>query len=461
MPSLKQFRSRDLSLWQSAADEVVSKHKARTQTLALGVAAPITRPDMRDPRIQAATQLCEEIAAGKLPPTVPHAITSITLAAGDSLRFCSVTAFKLAEAEVKAAFTGDRTEVNKLKEALGAQFNQCDPRWTEVIAVYAAYHAAGMHIPYRRDDPDHTFVIEDRLPSQAKLALVADWGTGQDSARMLLKQIADKDPDVVIHLGDIYYSGTDHEVENYFYKLWQSTLGIPATPWGSKLQDLNARPASFSLSGNHDMYAGGAPYYKLIDMLGQPASYFCLRNQDWQFIALDTGLHDSNPTAGALPFASRTATFLEDTEVAWLRDRINAAGQRKNILLSHHQLFSAYETIAGHAVNQDLLAQVQEFLPQVTAWFWGHEHDLIIYENFQNVQGRCIGHGAFPVPVGPPLKLEPSVPVKDIKLEPDSIGGLFQHGYALMELDGPSAQVSYFEYDPDTNKERVLHSEVL
>ncbi len=70
------------------------------------------------------------------------------------------------------------------------------------------------------------------------------------------------------------------------------------------------------------MYAGGGRYYTVLDMLGQPASYFCLRNDEWQFIALDTGLHDSDPVA-------RTATFLEDTEVEWLKDKVRNAGGRR------------------------------------------------------------------------------------------------------------------------------------
>jgi len=48
------------------------------------------------------------------------------------------------------------------------------------------------------------FVIEGRLLSDAKVALIADFGTGQRAAINILEQIARKNPDVVIHLGDIY-----------------------------------------------------------------------------------------------------------------------------------------------------------------------------------------------------------------------------------------------------------------
>ena len=99
--------------------------------------------------------------------------------------------------------------------------------------------------------------------------------------------------------------GMQCEVQNYFYSIWQAILGIPKVPWGTKLTDLKTGPATFHLPGNHDMYAGGQPYYDVIDMLGQPASYFCLQNDHWQFLAMDTSLHDSNPVTVA------DATFVD------------------------------------------------------------------------------------------------------------------------------------------------------
>jgi len=204
------------------------------------------------------------------------------------------------------------------------------------------------------------------------------------------------------------------------------------------------------------MYAGGAPYYATIDMLGQPASYFCLRNKHWQFLAMDTGLHDSNPVGQA------QATFLEDTEVAWLKDKIHKAGGRKTILLSHHQLFSAFEKIGGDAVNQKLMEQLGDILSQVAAWFWGHEHNLIVYEKFQGVLGRCIGHGAFPVGVDELGHPDPKVPVRKVALAPNAEdGGLFQHGYVMMDLDGPAAQTTYYQFDAGSQKEVQLFAETF
>jgi len=374
----------------------------------------------------------------------------------DNAKFCATTAYQLAEAEIKAHFTGDYSAVTALHAQLDTPFGQCDPKWGEVLAVYVASRVAAGPIPYRRYNSLQDFVITDRLPENATVVLIADWGTGQDAAKALLTKVASHSPDVVIHLGDVYYSGTQSEVQNYFYSIWQPTFKIPKVAWGQKLTDLTSKPATFHMPGNHDMYAGGAPYYTVIDMLGQPASYFCLRNDNWQFVAMDTSLHDSNPNT------VNDATSVDDLEIIWMKDKVNNAGGRKTILLSHHQLFTAFEKIGKQAVNQNLLPQVQDILPKLTAWIWGHEHNMVIYKEYQGIRARCIGHGAFPVSETPPPFDDPNadVPLEDVNLSVDP-SGFYRHGYVLMKIAGPNAHLTYFQYDAVTGLENALFEEDL
>jgi hypothetical protein len=451
MQPIKQFRSPDASLWQSAVDQVIARKNAGASPAAGlgGTTQAVTRPDQTEPEIAQANQIAGAVDHGNIPAVpAPSAAVGIT----DTVRFCSTAAFRLAEARVKAFFSGDDTELNILKAQLDTPFAQCDPHWAQVLEVYAASRIADKTIPYRRHANLSDFVINDRLSVNARVALIADWGTGQDDAKQVLARLAARNPDVVFHLGDVYYSGTQNEVQNYFYAIWQSTLGIPQVAWGGKPGDSPKGPATFHLTGNHDMYAGGHPYYTVIDMLGQPASHFCLRNEHWQFIAIDTGLHDANPGQ------TGRATWLEDSEVEWLKDKVNNADGRKTILLSHHQLFTAYEKIDGHAVNQKLFAQLQDILPKITAWFWGHEHNLVIYKPYLNVLARCIGNGAFPVlpsELGAP---DPSVPINPVTLAKDQ-AGFFAHGYVNLKLNGPDASVTYYQYDAGTRSESVLFTE--
>lgn len=441
MAQMKQFHDPKLSIWQSAVDEVVAKKAAGTQTLAVGGAPVVSgRPDAGQFMIGDAAAYCSAIDSGGPLPEPPGAAgPAVTEGLLQTLGSCSLSALKLAKAII-----ANQQQAQAGLKAEFAKFGGCNPGYAEAAIKYAEYFIAqGKKIPYRVYQHLSDFVIDGKLPAKARVAVVADWGTGEQPAKALLKQIADKQPDVVIHLGDVYYSGTDFEQQNYFLNPWTQIL------------NLSARPIpTYTLAGNHDMYCGGVPYYKLIDTLGQPASYFCLRNDDWQFVAMDTGLHDSNPSA-----AGTGATFLEDTEVAWLTDKIKNAGARRTILLSHHQLFTAYEDIDGDEVNLRLYAQVSSILQGVPLWLWGHEHSFVVYGPFMNLKrGRCIGHGGFPVSIteAPTKPAFPNVPLITTDANGQSIklgttGALLNHGYALITLDGAAARVDYYQdSDPDT-----------
>src|SRR6266498_2370809 len=239
---------------------------------------------------------------------------------------------------------GDKQAEQNWRAQLGA-FGTCDPRYAEAAEEYVKYFKLkGDTVPYKRWTQLNDFIIDWPLPPNARIAILGDWGTGQQDAQDLLAAVARKKPDVVIHLGDVYYSGTDFEVNNYFLSIWKSMLDLSTT-------------RTFSLSGNHDMYAGGQAYYRMIADLGQPASYFCLRNANWQFVAMDTGLHDDDAFHA-------TPTYLEDTEVQWLTDKIKTASSRRTVLLSHHQLFTAFDSVGGDAcVNPRLSAQNGGLMP--------------------------------------------------------------------------------------------------
>ncbi len=156
--------------------------------------------------------------------------------------------------------------------------------------------------------------------------------------------------------------------------------------------------------------------------------------------------------------AGAGATYLQDTEVTWLTDKVNNAGSRGTILLSHHQLFTAYDNIDNNEINLRLYPQVAPILPKVALWIWGHEHDFVPYDAYKGLaHSCCLGHGAFPVGVDetPSKPKYPDVPVtKDAdgnNIRLGSTGGLLNHGYAIIEIDGPAGKVSYYQdSDEDT-----------
>lgn len=438
MAKLQQFRDPELSLFQSAVDEVVAQKTAGTQTQDAGSPGVVTRPDPSQNMVAMATAEATAVDHARqqgLPePAVPAASSAAaTEDIGSTVRYCASLARNYAVAKIE----GREADADHYHALLTQKMGDCDPSWSETAIKYAEFLASKKQIPYRVHQNLGDFVIDGKLPDKARVALVGDWGTGQNEAKTVLAQIARKSPDVVIHMGDIYYSATDFEVQSYFYQIWQNTLDL-------------AKTATFTLSGNHDMFSGGAPYYKLLDQLGQPASYFCLRNNCWQFLAMDTGYYDGKP-GGTEP------TYLHDTEVTWLADKIQNRGDRRTILLSHHQLFAAFEDICGKSINEKLQAQVAPLLPDTDMWFWGHEHNLVIYQKYLGVLGRCIGHGAFPIGIGeiPPTPKFPQVPLEPVTLGDN--GTFYNHGYVILDLAGSTAEVSYYQDSDEDTPQYVEH----
>jgi len=113
---------------------------------------------------------------------------------------------------------------------------------------------------------------------------------------------------------------------------------------------------------------------------------------------MDTGHNDCNPITVA-----SNMTSLNPKELTWLLDKIKAAGARKTILLSHHQLFSAFGAVGqldgrAYAYNPYLYKDFRTVLDQLAWWFWGHEHNLALYEPYMGLKrGRCVGCSAVPV----------------------------------------------------------------
>jgi predicted phosphodiesterase len=428
MPPLATFRNPVISLWQSAINEVLARQR-EAQPRVLGEEEPTPTSDT--PIMIETVAAAEAILSGQ---PVPRDVLGLPI------EDCAQLYLKLILAEA----SGNTQQAAQLKNEIG--FSTCDPLWAEVFLEYERFRIFGTgQIPYRRYQDINDFVLDlpDGQDGALTIALIADWGTGLAPAQQVLAAIGQQKPDLLIHLGDIYYSGTSREVQERFLTIRQNTP--------------NMQIPTFTLSGNHDMYSGGAGYYWLLKQLGQPASYFCLRNADWQLLAMDTGLHDYNPGT-----VISNLTYLDPQEIAWHQDKIANADGRKTILLSHHQLFSAANSVGNLpdgkplAVNPFLHGAFTNVLEQVELWLWGHEHNSILFDPYIGLQrGRCIGSAAVPTLLDqnpytpdPNLELPPgqsSLPIMDPCLRLGDNGEFYNHGYALLTLSGSAATVAYYQ----------------
>ena len=257
------------------------------------------------------------------------------------------------------------------------------------------------------------------LGPEARLILISDWGTGRGDARRVAEQVrryldvASDVPTHVIHLGDTYYSGTRREAHRHILGLWPVAVAEAG------------RIGSWALNGNHDMYSGGHGLFEVT--LGDPrfarqrggdraTSWFTLATDAWNIIGLDTAWrHRLLEIRGDELFVEGDLGRLEGSQVDVLGRC--AADDKRLLVLSHHQLFSAYDEShirfgddRGPTPLEEQVAAVLERRP-VDAWFWGHEHDCLAYEGgFGRVgAARAVGHGAVPTEV----RRNPATPLGD------------------------------------------------
>jgi hypothetical protein len=302
---------------------------------------------------QEAAELMQKLAeAMKEMEKVEH-VPGILAAPDD--QFASVVQSRLAQKSLKAKVVGGGTA-----GALEAQFDEHDVLgWAKSLLTW-----------YKKLKP-HQWqaapAAADPIPSTARVAVLGDWGSGLYGAPVCASSIQNdaKDYQVLLHLGDVYYSGTKDEIKDRFLNLW------PKKP----------SAISRACNANHEMYTGGYGYFDLIlKQFNQPASYFALQNDHWLLVGLDSAYKEWE---------------LVNDQVAWLTNLIASAGDRRVVLFSHHQLFS-WADKAETKMQSQLAALLNN--KKIFAWYWGHEHRCVIYDQHPvwDIYGRCIGHSGYP-----------------------------------------------------------------
>ena len=298
----------------------------------------------------------------------------------------------------------------QIESSSGRLFHPRDPKWLSVLyqRVRARVKGKAPFVAHRR--------IEDfrfDLPDRAVVALVSDWGTGNAAAAAVATQIAARRPDHVVHLGDVYYSGTPREMRRNFLDVWRAYGPRDARYWG--------------LNANHDMYSGGYGYFQhVLPAFEQPASYFNLQNRWWRLVGLDSAYVNHNFTR---------------PQMTWLEGQL--AGEAKTILLTHHHLFSPYRK-RGDALEEWLDPYFAD--GRLFGWFWGHDHYLLEFADYRGAKCRCIGHGS--LPYVPPDRRRRKHPVEIVRMEtrPSPVQpsrGI--HGFALLTFDGPVLAIEYVD----------------
>ena len=283
-----------------------------------------------------------------------------------------------------------------------------------------------------------------QLPPNAKVALLADWGGDNPAARHIASVARKQKPDIAIHLGDIYYGGIEGECET-FLQLWpfQSNMQHPAIgiPPGS----------SFALNGNHEMYSGGEAYFDLVlKAFGQPQPFFCLENERWRLIGLDTAYNGGRlkPNDASDPMTGQWN---------WLIEILKKSDGKKNILMTHHQPLSAHtaEFNDSQSLREDIAAlMATQGVPSdsIFGWFFGHEHRCAVYKDSETpFNARLIGNGCIPHQVQTENEADPKcTPFEKVnRRQTDPNSGAATSMFVMLSFSdtGPELLIQYIDED--------------
>ncbi|MCF3648948.1 metallophosphoesterase family protein [Synoicihabitans lomoniglobus] len=265
-----------------------------------------------------------------------------------------------------------------------APYAQLDPGW--LLSAIDYFILKNVHWPIGL----HPFANKPKRlqltqPTSLKIAVLGDCGTGpyQDGnlanspSQLVFDQIKSLSPDIIIHLGDVYYSGTAAEETKKLVNCWP-TAGL----------------GNFTMNSNHEMYDGANGLFKTA--LGSPAfgdqqktTYFSVEWGDWLIVGLDSAYYD--PSSFFM-----TGALTDPAQKAFLQQAM--ATGKKVILMTHH----CGMNVTGSATTplwQNVSDALGGHMPAY--WYWGHEHNGIVYGPGaacgDKIECRCLGNAAIPI----------------------------------------------------------------
>lgn len=449
--TIKTYGLSFMSRWQSAVHKALKQQSSSADALSTdhpAMAASCVACESMEAAIQAGedAELVDVVSKGELLVDCAH-------------RYLALAA---------ARFTGNVERIRQLESQL--QYSVCDPLWATALLhfdndsdpiPYRHYESLDdfiLPLSARRSDPPAALAAPECQAAEClKVAFVSDWGTGTRLAKNVMRCIGEQQPDIVIHLGDVYYSGTRQEMQEHFLAIVREYL-----PADTRI---------YNLAGNHDLYAGGDGYYWLIDELNQPASYFCLRNAHWQILAIGAPPETGDPRSALSAIPS-----IDPHETDWHHHKLDTADGRKTILLSHYQLFTASGNIGRTednrplALNPVLYQAFAPYLADIDLWLWGHEHNMIAFQPYLGLRkGRCIGSGAIPVALHwqpyqqlPTLALPEGIdaaPQMNLDCQLGHDGDHYHHAFGVLSVDGRRGQMNYFEVAGVEGNAQLIYTE--
>jgi hypothetical protein len=309
-------------------------------------------------------------------------------------------------------------------------YDVTDTGWAYVFVALA--DTWGQTPPFKIPTAAEAVEIGDN----ATLAILGDWGGANQPALQVAQAAKASSAAYFIHLGDVYYAGTN--VSGIVERPYQQTnfLQIWPGPAGK----------SFALNSNHDMYAHATGYS--LTALASPAfsaqkgaNCFALYNKSFRIVGLDSAYYAPDDMYDTGRLGGPQAMFLQQQA-----NQAAAAGQNL-ILLTHHNGLS-FDGSTPEPLWQEVADQLAAFSGKSICWYWGHVHIGTVYKP-QEVNGitiypRCCGHSCIPWGVATGLRTSNVVWFEQEVLGPGS-NYFVTNGYATLALTGASMKETFYD----------------
>ena len=335
------------------------------------------------------------------------------------------------------------------------QYEDLDTDWLYIAPNYllniVLHEVAPFTLPATINKPFNGNIGQGK--TQIKVAIIGDWGTGDykasggyEPASQVMQAVQNIQPDYIVHLGDVYYCGTQDRLPPF--EEANNLLAHWPTGFAGK---------SFTLNSNHEMYGGAEGYFNVALKRDKPSesifsvqngySFFALEYESWVFVGIDAAYHDTS----ALYMQGGIGTAEElspDPQLEFLSAVATQYADKQIILMSHQ---TAMSTDGTTATGYPLLSQVQATGLTPDYWYWGHIHLGLVYGDQSAVttltngktKARCVGHSA--IPFGAPWALKEGGDIIDFIAESPVEGTQrVQNGFAMLTLNSDGTLVEEF-----------------
>ncbi len=287
MKRIPHFEVPHLALWMSSVAEVLSRETRQTDTTAAGI-------DSGHPILRAADRYCQAMEANAPLPAPPVDSNDEEAV----LTYLSYLHHKRAHARI-----ADNAGIEAAIEKQTAEYKFGNPMWQLMFMEYFKYYwqypfhkgGAPKYRSWQAEDGGkgnlQYGVVKWRLPARCRVAILGDIGTGTDEAAAVLVAALKFKPDAILHLGDVYFSGTTFEMKHRLVGLVRQTM-----------KSENERVPFFTVPGNHEYFTGAIPYLHTLDSnelipspakSRRPATFACARpttaGSSWAWIPAITG----------------------------------------------------------------------------------------------------------------------------------------------------------------------------